>query len=419
MKTVIDAHTISKTFNPDTIPVKAVDNVHLHLERGEFTALVGPSGSGKTTLLNLIGGLDKPDTGNIMINGVDITTLSPNALIDFRLHNIGFVFQSFQLMPSLTALENVMLPLELSGNKNAKTAAIAALTWAANSIILLTGTATASVQALAAHIVTLLQSSTAADARTAIGAGTGNGDLLASNNLSDVTASTARTNLAVSGLAVANTFTAAQMVDGSADAIQLRVQGHSTQTNIFQTWEDSSANVLVAVTKIDTNSGRINNYVGNSIVSSWYPSGSTVRFTTASGYDLVFLNHGAELMRGTSLGRLGIGTTSAQGKLHVYDTGGGFLHRYASGVNGSATTIIADATGDVTLCLSGTFTISDGAGNTAGGVITKTVPGGTFNLYDDGGTNTCQLQISAGGAVTVIRTAGSRTYAVNLQLNWM
>lgn len=120
MKTVIDAHTISKTFNPDTIPVKAVDNVHLHLERGEFTALVGPSGSGKTTLLNLIGGLDKPDTGNIMINGVDITTLSPNALIDFRLHNIGFVFQSFNLIPVLTARENVELIMQLQHRKRAE-----------------------------------------------------------------------------------------------------------------------------------------------------------------------------------------------------------------------------------------------------------------------------------------------------------
>ena len=117
MKTVIDAHTISKTFNPDTIPVKAVDNVHVHLERGEFTALVGPSGSGKTTLLNLIGGLDKPDTGNIMINGVDITKLSPNALIDFRLHNIGFVFQSFNLIPVLTARENVELIMQLQHRK--------------------------------------------------------------------------------------------------------------------------------------------------------------------------------------------------------------------------------------------------------------------------------------------------------------
>lgn len=113
MKPVIDAHNIRKVYNPDTIPVVAVNNVHLHLERGEFTALVGPSGSGKTTLLNLIGGLDRPDTGNILINDIDITQLSPNALIDFRLHNIGFVFQSFNLIPVLTARENVELIMEL------------------------------------------------------------------------------------------------------------------------------------------------------------------------------------------------------------------------------------------------------------------------------------------------------------------
>jgi putative ABC transport system ATP-binding protein len=113
MNTVIDAHNISKVYNPRTIPVYAVNNVHLHLERGEFTALVGPSGSGKTTLLNMIGGLDKPDEGNIFINGVDITKLSANELIEFRLRNIGFVFQSFNLIPVLTAKENVEFIMQL------------------------------------------------------------------------------------------------------------------------------------------------------------------------------------------------------------------------------------------------------------------------------------------------------------------
>jgi putative ABC transport system ATP-binding protein len=104
---VIDIHNVSKIYNPDTIPVYAVNNVHLHLQRGEFSALVGPSGSGKTTLMNLIGGLDAPTEGKIIVNGTDITGLSPNALIDFRLHNIGFVFQSYNLIPVLTARENV------------------------------------------------------------------------------------------------------------------------------------------------------------------------------------------------------------------------------------------------------------------------------------------------------------------------
>ena len=112
---VIDAHRISRVYDQNRIPVYAVNNVHLHLERGEFTALVGPSGSGKTTLLNLIGGLDKPDQGKIEINGKDITTMTSNQLIDFRLRNIGFVFQSFNLIPVLTARENVEFIMYLQG----------------------------------------------------------------------------------------------------------------------------------------------------------------------------------------------------------------------------------------------------------------------------------------------------------------
>lgn len=115
MDTVIDAHNISKVYNPETIPVYAINNVHLHIERGEFTALVGPSGSGKTTLLNMIGGLDHPDSGKIIIKGTDISQLRPGALIDFRLKNIGFVFQSFNLIPVLTAKENAEFIMQLQG----------------------------------------------------------------------------------------------------------------------------------------------------------------------------------------------------------------------------------------------------------------------------------------------------------------
>lgn len=107
MEAIIDAHNVSRIYNPDTVPVYAVNNVHLHLIQGEFTALVGPSGSGKTTLLNIIGGLDRPDTGQVSIGGVDITQLKENQLIDFRLRNIGFIFQSFNLIPVLTAKENI------------------------------------------------------------------------------------------------------------------------------------------------------------------------------------------------------------------------------------------------------------------------------------------------------------------------
>lgn len=112
-KTIIDAHNVSKTFHPNTIPVHAVQNVHVHIEEGEFVALVGPSGSGKSTLLNMMGGLDEPTEGTVFIDGVEITKLSENKLIDFRLNNIGFVFQSFNLIPVLTAKENVGFVLQL------------------------------------------------------------------------------------------------------------------------------------------------------------------------------------------------------------------------------------------------------------------------------------------------------------------
>jgi putative ABC transport system ATP-binding protein len=107
MSKIIETHKLSKIYNPDSIPVLAVDNVALEVEEGEFTALVGPSGSGKTTLLNLIGGLDYPTQGDVRIDGLDITKLSENKLIDFRLHNIGFVFQAYNLIPVLTASENI------------------------------------------------------------------------------------------------------------------------------------------------------------------------------------------------------------------------------------------------------------------------------------------------------------------------
>lgn len=104
---VISTKGVSKIYNPDKIPVHALDGVDLHIEAGEFTAIVGPSGSGKTTLLNIIGGLDRPSKGKVVVGGQDISELSDNQLIDFRKDHIGFVFQAYNLIPVLTAAENI------------------------------------------------------------------------------------------------------------------------------------------------------------------------------------------------------------------------------------------------------------------------------------------------------------------------
>lgn len=105
---VIETHNVHKIYDQGSdYPIHAVDGVDLKIERGEFLAIVGPSGSGKTTLLNIIGGLDSLSEGKVVINGEDISTYQENQLIDFRLHNIGFVFQAYNLIPVLTAKENV------------------------------------------------------------------------------------------------------------------------------------------------------------------------------------------------------------------------------------------------------------------------------------------------------------------------
>ncbi|MEO8231718.1 MAG: ABC transporter ATP-binding protein [Ignavibacteriota bacterium] len=104
---LIELNDVSKIYDGSAVPVKAVDEVTLKIEKGEFTAIVGPSGSGKTTLLNLIGGLDQPTNGKIIIDGTDISTFKPDELINFRLHHIGFVFQAYNLIPVFTAKENV------------------------------------------------------------------------------------------------------------------------------------------------------------------------------------------------------------------------------------------------------------------------------------------------------------------------
>ena len=104
---LIKLEQVTRTYNRTAVPVHALKGVTLSIEGGEFTAIVGPSGSGKTTLLNIMGGLDRPDSGTAAVDDIDISTMSGDDLIDFRLNHIGFVFQAYNLIPVLTAAENV------------------------------------------------------------------------------------------------------------------------------------------------------------------------------------------------------------------------------------------------------------------------------------------------------------------------
>lgn len=108
-----------KTFKSGDTIVRAVDDITMTVNDGVFATIIGKSGSGKSTLLSLLGALDKPSRGQIMVNGKDITKLSDRQLIKYRRDQIGFVFQGYNLVPNLTAIENVMLPMEFSGVKKA------------------------------------------------------------------------------------------------------------------------------------------------------------------------------------------------------------------------------------------------------------------------------------------------------------
>ncbi|MGB5529086.1 MAG: ABC transporter ATP-binding protein [Ignavibacteriaceae bacterium] len=112
---LIEINKITKIYDGSAVPVKALNELSTLIEPGEFTAIVGPSGSGKTTLLNMIGGLDVPTSGNIIIDNVDISTYKPEELVNFRLHHIGFVFQAYNLIPVFTARENVEFIMLLQG----------------------------------------------------------------------------------------------------------------------------------------------------------------------------------------------------------------------------------------------------------------------------------------------------------------
>ena len=112
---IIKTTGLTKTYQNNTLKVEAVKQIDLSISEGEFTAIVGPSGSGKTTLFNMIGGLDEITAGNVEIAGTNISNLKENDLIDFRLKHIGFVFQAYNLIPVLTAKENVAFIMLLQG----------------------------------------------------------------------------------------------------------------------------------------------------------------------------------------------------------------------------------------------------------------------------------------------------------------
>jgi putative ABC transport system ATP-binding protein len=117
---VIKTIDLTKVYKQGDYEIHALDGVSVEIENGEFTAVVGPSGSGKTTLLNAIGGLDEPTSGSVFVNNEDITQLKGNQLIDFRMKHIGFVFQAYNLIPVLTAKENVGFVMLLQGTPEAE-----------------------------------------------------------------------------------------------------------------------------------------------------------------------------------------------------------------------------------------------------------------------------------------------------------
>ncbi|MFC2100340.1 ABC transporter ATP-binding protein [Bacteroidota bacterium] len=112
---ILSIKNLHKVYDEEHLPVHAVNGIDLEFEEGEFAAVVGPSGSGKTTLLNIVGGLDKPTKGEVIIDNINIGSLKSRQLIDFRMNHIGFVFQAYNLIPVLTAKENVEFIMHLQG----------------------------------------------------------------------------------------------------------------------------------------------------------------------------------------------------------------------------------------------------------------------------------------------------------------
>jgi len=115
---IIEIKGLHKVYDGNALPVYAINGIDLKIDSGEFTAIVGPSGSGKTTLLNIVGGLDDPTNGDVIIDGVNINELNSRQKTDFRMRNIGFVFQAYNLIPVFTARENVEFIMQLQGKTN-------------------------------------------------------------------------------------------------------------------------------------------------------------------------------------------------------------------------------------------------------------------------------------------------------------
>ncbi len=114
---ILQTKDLKKYYGSGETQVKALDGVNLTVENGEFVAIVGTSGSGKTTLLHMLGGLDRPTSGEIIVDGQNLLTLKDEALTIFRRRKIGFVFQSYNLVPVLSVWENIILPVQLDGRK--------------------------------------------------------------------------------------------------------------------------------------------------------------------------------------------------------------------------------------------------------------------------------------------------------------
>jgi putative ABC transport system ATP-binding protein len=123
---IVETENLSRIYGSGAAEVRALDGVSLHVDTGEFVAVMGPSGCGKSTLLHLIGGLDRPTSGVVKIEGQDLSTLNDDALTDLRREHIGFIFQFFNLIPTLSALDNTALPLVLGGTKPAEAQEVAA-----------------------------------------------------------------------------------------------------------------------------------------------------------------------------------------------------------------------------------------------------------------------------------------------------